>query len=224
MVIGLFGLSILALLCVRFRTSEGALTALAQALGIQPQLEGLELDEDVFPGNDAVILNAQNLFLIAQWGLIPQWAKDPKKAAKGAYNARSETVGELPTFREAYDLRRCVIPIRSFLEQDSGHWWEVSAVDEQPIFLAGLWEPPYLTNRPTFTILTTTPTDIIRPIQDRMPVILSRNDLRKWMGRHTPQNDLRSLMAPSQRKLRIEDAGSTKRKTQDSRQSSLFDE
>lgn len=219
-----FGLFVLASACVRFRTSEGALNALAQALGIQPQLEGLELTDDVFPGNDAVLVNAQDLFLIAQWGLIPQWAKDPKRAAKGAYNARSETVGELPTFREAYDLRRCVIPIRSFLEQDSGRWWEVSAVDERPIFLAGLWEPPYLTNRPTFTILTTTPTETIRPIQDRMPVILSADDLRKWMGRHTSQSDLKALMAPSRRELRIEDIGSTKRKAQDSGQSSLFDD
>lgn len=57
-------------------------------------------------GNEAVML---------KWGLIPSWAKDASIAAK-LINARSETVEEKPSFREAFKRRRCIIPADGFYE------------------------------------------------------------------------------------------------------------
>src|SRR3989442_336678 len=45
---------------------------------------------------------------LMRWGLIPAWAKDPAKTRQ-PINAKAETVAELPSFRAAFRLRRCLI-------------------------------------------------------------------------------------------------------------------
>ena len=50
-----------------------------------------------------------------RWGLIPSWAKDPSGAAR-MINARSETAGTKPAFRDALKSRRCLIPADGFYE------------------------------------------------------------------------------------------------------------
>ena len=49
------------------------------------------------------------------WGLIPHWVADPKGGRK-PINAKAETVASLPTFRDAYARRRCLMPIDNFFE------------------------------------------------------------------------------------------------------------
>ena len=50
-----------------------------------------------------------------QWGLIPYWCKDPKGGRK-PINAKAETVARLPSFRDAYRRRRCIVPVDGFFE------------------------------------------------------------------------------------------------------------
>jgi putative SOS response-associated peptidase YedK len=50
-----------------------------------------------------------------RWGLIPYWCDDPKGGRK-PINAKCESVRELPTFREAYRKRRCIVPVDGFFE------------------------------------------------------------------------------------------------------------
>jgi putative SOS response-associated peptidase YedK len=50
-----------------------------------------------------------------KWGLVPRWAKDPAVGNK-LFNARSETVTEKPSFREAFARRRCLVPMEGFYE------------------------------------------------------------------------------------------------------------
>ena len=52
---------------------------------------------------------------LVRWGLIPSWAKDSSRAA-GMINARSETAGTMPAFRDALKSRRCLIPADGFYE------------------------------------------------------------------------------------------------------------
>ena len=77
------------------------------------------------------------------FGLIPHWAKD-QTTARRTYNARSETVAEKPSYRDAWRLgRRCIIPSDAFYEPD---WRSGKAVatritraDGKPMGLAGIW-------------------------------------------------------------------------------------
>jgi putative SOS response-associated peptidase YedK len=103
-------------------------------------------------------------------------------------NARAETVAEKPSFRTAFKRRRCIIPASGFYE------WQKTANGKQPVFihaadksplgLAGLWEiwqggdGSYLES---CTIITTSPNSLMRPIHNRMPVILEPEDYATWL-------------------------------------------
>jgi putative SOS response-associated peptidase YedK len=138
-----------------------------------------------------------------RWGLIPSWAADPAIGNK-LLNARSETVTLKPSFRAAFKQRRCLIPASGFYE-----WVKVSGSRKQPYFirpregglfaLAGLWEQwrqPQGEAIETFTILTTEANEIMRPLHDRMPVILGREAEDVWLNSHAAADALRSLFAP----------------------------
>ena len=125
---------------------------------------------------------------LLHWGLIPSWSKD---AAMGArmFNARAETVADKPAFRAPFRRRRCLIPADGFFE-----WQKVDGVkqpyyihprDEQRAFaLAGLWDHwqgADGSDVESCTILTTTANDLLRPLHDRMPVILDPADFDLWL-------------------------------------------
>jgi putative SOS response-associated peptidase YedK len=122
-----------------------------------------------------------------RWGLVPAWADDPAIGNR-LINARSETVGEKPAFRSAFRHRRCLVPADGFFE------WAKSAggkqpyhfhrADGAPFALAGLWERRQRGDEPaleTFTILTTAANSVVRPLHDRMPVILQPGDYEAWL-------------------------------------------
>ncbi|HEX8177252.1 MAG TPA: SOS response-associated peptidase [Pyrinomonadaceae bacterium] len=126
-----------------------------------------------------------------KWGLIPSWAKDTSMGAR-LINARSETVREKPSFRQAFKQRRCIIPADGFYE------WQRTDGRKQPFFFlmrdespfgfAGLWEQwkgeeGQVIN--SCTILTTTANEVLRPVHDRMPVILHPDDYSLWLDHDT---------------------------------------
>jgi putative SOS response-associated peptidase YedK len=117
-------------------------------------------------------------------------------------NARSETAGERPSFRDAYAERRCLVVASGFYE------WEGSGKKRQPWYfrradgrlfgIAGLWEPPRDPGEPgTCTLLTTQPNDLVAAVHDRMPVILGPEDAAVWLdpGRRTV-GELQPLLRP----------------------------
>ncbi len=125
---------------------------------------------------------------VFRWGLLPFWAKDKKMAARNI-NARSETAATKPTFRESFERRRCLIPADGFyewqqLEQGKlPHY--IRSTDGKPLALAGLWaswrDPESGDRLTTCTILTGSPTPFVRPIHDRMPVILPPDAWDRWL-------------------------------------------
>ena len=81
--------------------------------------------------------------LVGSFGLIPHWAKDTT-IARHTYNARSETVHEKPSYRDAWRLsRHCIIPAEAIYEPDwrSGKAvpTRISRADGKPMGIAGLW-------------------------------------------------------------------------------------
>jgi putative SOS response-associated peptidase YedK len=96
--------------------------------------ENADVGDDAVPPREA---------LVGSFGLIPHWSKDIK-IARHTYNARSETVAEKPSFRDAWKRgQHCIIPVQSFFEPD---WRSGKAVptritltNEEPMGVAGLW-------------------------------------------------------------------------------------
>lgn len=138
-----------------------------------------------------------------KWGLVPSWAKDTSMGAR-LINARSETVAEKPAFRQAFKQRRCIIPADGFYE-----WVRTEARkqpfffrmrDESPFGFAGLWErwegeDGQVIN--SCAILTTEANEVLRPVHDRMPVILHPDDYELWLGGNAREIDLvQELLRP----------------------------
>ena len=123
-----------------------------------------------------------------RWGLVPSWAKDIGIGAK-LINARGETVASKPAFRSAFKRRRCLIPADGFYEwqaQASGpkQPFYITSADGVPLTLAGLWESwrdPDGEIIESCTIVTTEPNEMMRPLHNRMPVILAPEAHDEWM-------------------------------------------
>lgn len=175
-------------MCGRFaQATSGEVIAEIFGLGEVPQLAPRF---NVAPTQPAAVVRTvkgkpQLAFL--RWGLVPSWAKDPNIGQR-LINARAETLGEKPAFRQALFRRRCVVPVTGFYE------WRSSPKGKQPYFirlssglpmvLAGLWEiwrPPAGQPLESFTIITTQANTFLAPLHDRMPVILPEEGWCAWL-------------------------------------------
>ncbi|UOQ75591.1 SOS response-associated peptidase [Hymenobacter sp. 5516J-16] len=127
-----------------------------------------------------VILNTDpGRIQLMQWGLLPGWVKDAKKAPR-PINARAETLSEKPSFRTLLQRRRALVLADSFYEwQITDHGkvpHRILLNSQEPFAFAGLWDE-WLDRQtgevlPTFTIITTAPNSLMEPIHNRMPVLL----------------------------------------------------
>ncbi len=125
-----------------------------------------------------------------RWGLVPSWSDGPDSRLS-MINARAETVRTKPAFRAAFKARRCLVPADGFYEwqaQGKGRPKQPHRIvrrDGAPFAFAGLWErwqpkdgEPIL----SFTIIVTDANELLKPIHERMPVILEPGDHEAWLG------------------------------------------
>jgi putative SOS response-associated peptidase YedK len=127
-------------------------------------------------------------FTRMRWGLVPSWAKDQSAGAK-MINARSDTIAQKPAFREAFAKRRCVIPVSGFFEWKGAGAaktpYFITSTRGEPLSFAGLWERwrnPEGEWVRTATIITTDANEALKPLHHRMPVILDRADIARWLA------------------------------------------
>lgn len=148
---------------------------------------------------------AERVITELKWGLVPSWAKDADIGNR-MINARGETLTEKPSFREAFKSRRCIIPVSGFYE-----WQRKGTGGKQPFYfylndkdvfgLAGLWE-----NRidkqtgeelETCTIITIEANETLKPVHDRMPVILKTESYDEWLDAKMKDTEkLQKLLKP----------------------------
>lgn len=139
-----------------------------------------------------VIREDENRFLSAGWGLIPKWVKSVEKANQmqnGNLNAKSETIFELPSFREAILERRCLIPSTGFYDSKevlkNTYPYRVFLIHEEIFCLAGIWDewtnPETGEVKKTYSMLTTPPNKKFSQIHSRMPLILPRKLEDVWI-------------------------------------------
>lgn len=137
-----------------------------------------------------------------KWGLVPSWAKDEKIGYK-MINARSESIDEKPSFKQAFYKRRCLILADGFYEwqktEKGKQPYRFTMKNRKPFAFAGLYEIWKKEGKTlvTCTIITTSPNNVTRDIHDRMPVILPEEYYDFWIN---PRNEdiehLKSLLVP----------------------------
>ncbi|HXI93280.1 MAG TPA: SOS response-associated peptidase [Blastocatellia bacterium] len=175
-------------MCGRFVRKRSS-SAMARDFGVQEITDDLQPSFNVAPTDKvAVVLNNGVKQLVAmRWGLVPFWATDPKIASKHI-NARAETLTVKPAFKDAFKRRRCLVVADGFFE------WQKQGATKIPMFIhleperpfgfAGLyeiWTPPLGEKLVTCTIITTEANELVRPIHDRMPVILPKDAEDFWL-------------------------------------------
>ena len=155
-----------------------------------------------------------------RWGLVPWFAKGPGGGAK-MINARAETVADKPAFRRSLERRRCILPADGFYEwlrtgkERLPHLF--TAADGSVLGFAGLWEvwrpkdDPDAEPLRTCTILTTSANATMRPIHDRMPVVLAPEAWDRWLDPAARQPaDVLDLLVPAPEGLLVRRAVSPK--------------
>ena len=137
------------------------------------------------------------------WGLIPYWSKDGTGGRK-PINAKAETVASLPTFRDGYRHRRCIVPVDNFFEwkavkgAKTKQPYAIAMKSGEPFALAAIlenWKIPHTEEWiRTFCIITTAANELVGEIHDRMPVILPPEAFDRWLA--NIESDPRDLLVP----------------------------
>jgi putative SOS response-associated peptidase YedK len=187
-------------MCGRYTLKTTSLV-LTQQLGLD-EAPALEARYNLAPMQAAPIVldRAPTTLTLAQWGLLPFWAKDARLASK-LINARAETLDEKPAFRQLLKTHRCLVPCDGFYEwtrhgaQRTPHF--IHRPDDGVLTMAGLhslWKSPDGLEVLTFTIITTAANSMMRSLHDRMPVFLEGPAREAWLSK--AEGELRPLLVP----------------------------
>jgi len=194
-------------MCGRF-TQQRPTAELSALFDAEPLVDDPGGHFNLAPTQEAAVVvehDQRRAITAYRWGLIPSWAKDPKIASR-LFNARAETVATSGAFRDSFRKRRCIVPADGFYEWrregSSRQPFLIHRVDGAPLALAGLWsawrDPVTEQVQRTFTILTTTPNELIATLHDRMPVILEPRDWDLWLDPTlTDVGELHGLLRPA---------------------------
>lgn len=142
--------------------------------------------------------NGATTLRMARWGLVPTWSKAMNDGPL-LINARSETIAEKPSFREAFRRERRLVPADGFYEW-SGKGKEKRAFFARPpgpIAFAGVatfWRDGDGAEHETFAIVTTEADDVLRPVHHRMPVVVPPSRFEAWLT--GPPDAQEAIMAP----------------------------
>jgi putative SOS response-associated peptidase YedK len=149
--------------------------------------------------------NGQRTLTLMRWGLVPSWAKDVK-IGRSTFNARAETIDTRSAFRGAWMARRrCLVVADGYYEWRGSDKqpFAVALGNRGPMTFAGLWDlwcdPRTAAREPlrSFAIITTQANERLRPLHDRMPVLLDPEHWSAWLGEsEAAAGDLKAMLRP----------------------------
>lgn len=194
-------------MCGRY-TIAAPSEAIRRMFGFRNPLPNLPARYNVAPTQDvpAVRLEGgERRLVMLRWGLVPAWSKEMASSAP-LINARGESVADKPSFRTAFRLRRCLVPVDGFYE-----WKAMGKGPKQPAHihlkrgglfaLAGLWEnwkAPDGTIIESMALVTTSANATLQQVHDRMPVIVPPEKFDVWLDvERFGAREASSLIAPA---------------------------
>ncbi|MDN3667847.1 SOS response-associated peptidase [Echinicola jeungdonensis] len=135
------------------------------------------------------------------WGVTPDFSKN-KPVSQKFIHAKSETINQRVSYKNSFKRRRCLIPADGYYE-----WKKVGkkikipfrfVLHDNSLFsFAGIWEEYENENgqiNHTFLLLTVPANFLVKDINERMPVILSKNQEQVWLDKFSQEDDLLNLM------------------------------
>ncbi|MEO8376294.1 MAG: SOS response-associated peptidase [Candidatus Sumerlaeota bacterium] len=132
-----------------------------------------------------VVENGVRIERMMKWGLVPHWSRDGKA---GPFNARAETIAELPTFREPFKKRRGLVEMECFYEWANAGTknrkpYKFFLKSGEPFTVAAVWDTwsKGQTLLLSYTLITTAPNELIKPLHHRMAVILPPGFQDEWL-------------------------------------------
>ena len=140
--------------------------------GIQPQAK------DIHPSEIAPVIAVGDSGLCCRW---QRWGVPGFSGKQLIFNARSESALEKKTFRESVEHRRIIVPAAGFYEWNKNKEKNIFYRQGQPVlYMAGFYNRYQDEDR--FVILTTEANDSMKPVHDRMPLVLERDEIHKWLN------------------------------------------
>lgn len=185
-------------MCGRYARTQGADEIFSSFdLASKEVDHSLPLNWNITPTNEIYIIRGEMALSTASWGMIAPWSTDPTSARNSqshAINARSESIHEKPTFRDAFRRTRCIIPVNGYYE------WATALGQyppKQPFYMspdpeiwdtafsvAGIWSrwiSPTGQQIDSASIITREAVGGLATIHSRMPVILPRERWKNWL-------------------------------------------
>lgn len=163
--------------------------------------------KEIFPSQRASVIISNNRNLVLKnlkWGYKSYYGK------KLIINARSETVLEKKLFRNSFLKRRCIIPANGFFEwqaiDDNKVRKRIYLKNSEIFSMAGIYRT-FLDDQKNeydaFTILTTQPSDLLRDIHNRMPVIIEKEHEDIWLNQNSDLLDIMKVCKPNLSRFEI---------------------
>jgi putative SOS response-associated peptidase YedK len=141
----------------------------------------------ILPGNDQLELK------LARWGF-----STPTRASRklSLFNARDDKLEQSPMWREGFYSRRCLVPASAFFEWSGAKGAKVKhrigLSSGRGFGMAGIWQTTE--DGLEFTLITTTPNEVVAELHDRMPVIVKPQDYEHWLANAPDLDDLRAIL------------------------------
>jgi putative SOS response-associated peptidase YedK len=187
-------------MCGRYTLASSA-DEVVEAFDVPPLTFEHRPRYNIAPGQDAPVVardrRGRRVGLL-RWGLVPSWAD---RAGAGFINARGESVGRTPSFRDAFAHRRCLVPADGFYE------WRREGAAKLPfhfrpaagglVSFAGIWEQwvrPGQEPRYGFAILTVGASADVADVHHRMPVVVAPEDRPLWLDGHATLDGVQGLV------------------------------
>ena len=184
-------------MCGRFEL-HSAFEVIARLFGLTGSIVAVPSGYNISPGQDIAIIvseGGERRLTTCHWGFVPPWGKALNDGYK-MINARAETVAEKPSFRQAFSYTRCLVVADGFYEwkNEGGKKrpFYVHRRDGTPFGMAGLyntWTSPEGMQVCTSTIITTGANEVLKPIHDRMPVIMQPGEYDHWLDPSVHEKD-----------------------------------
>lgn len=199
-------------MCGRYVTASSPALLAERFAAVEVRVPEIEPNYNVTPRTEVPVVAVRDehrVLDLVRWGLVPSWAKD-RSVGDRMINARAETVASKPAYKRAFAKRRCILPVDGFYEwrklpdRKQKQPYFIFGRDREPLAFAGLWE---LWRDPddeaaeklrTCLLITTDANDFMRPVHDRMPVILPESRWEEWLDPDNHDTEhLTELLVPA---------------------------